>query len=92
MALIWREFQGNIGLWEPQELGEKDEDERRAFISTHDLLTSESGPLLFHCISMESIQTKLGFLGGSVVKSPPASAGDMGLIPGLGRSHMRRSN
>ena len=28
----------------------------------------------------------LGFPGGSVVKNPPANAGDMGLIPGLGRS------
>ena len=28
----------------------------------------------------------LGFPGGSVVKNPPASAGDMGLIPGMGRS------
>ena len=27
-----------------------------------------------------------GFPGGSVVKSPPANAGDTGLIPGLGRS------
>ena len=27
-----------------------------------------------------------GFPGGSVVKNPPASAGDVGLIPGLGRS------
>ena len=25
-------------------------------------------------------------VGGSVVKNPPANAGDMGLIPGLGRS------
>ena len=28
----------------------------------------------------------LGFPGGSVVKNPPASAGDAGLIPGSGRS------
>ena len=31
----------------------------------------------------------MGFFGGSVVKNPPASAGDMidvGLIPGSGRS------
>ena len=28
-----------------------------------------------------------GFPGGSSVKNPPADAGDMGLIPGLGRSH-----
>ena len=26
-----------------------------------------------------------GFQGGSVVKNPPANAGDKGLIPGLGR-------
>ena len=26
-----------------------------------------------------------GFPGGSVVKNPPANAGDAGLIPGLGR-------
>ena len=26
------------------------------------------------------------FSGGSVVNNPPANAGDMGLIPGLGRS------
>ena len=28
----------------------------------------------------------LGFHGGSMVNNPPANAGDMGLIPGLGRS------
>ena len=28
----------------------------------------------------------MDFPGGSVVKNPPANAGDMGLIPGLGRS------
>ena len=33
-----------------------------------------------------------GFPGGSVVKNPPANAGDMGSSPGQGRSHMPRSN
>ena len=33
-----------------------------------------------------------GFPGGSVVKNLPANAGDTGLIPGLGRSHLLRSN
>ena len=28
----------------------------------------------------------MGFPGGSVVKNAPANAGDMGSIPGLGRS------
>ena len=30
--------------------------------------------------------------GGTVVKNLPAKAGDTGLIPGLGGSHMPRSN
>ena len=33
-----------------------------------------------------------GFPGGSVVKSLPCNAGDTCLIPGLGRSHVLRSN
>ena len=33
-----------------------------------------------------------GFPGGAVVENPPANAGDMGLSPGLGGSHMPRSN
>ena len=34
----------------------------------------------------------LGFLGGAVIKNLPANAGDMGLSPGPGRSHMPWSN
>ena len=34
----------------------------------------------------------LGFPGSSVVKNPPANAGDMGLIPGPERTHMPWSN
>ena len=33
-----------------------------------------------------------GFPGGAVVKNPPADAGDTGLSPGPGRSHVLRSN
>ena len=32
------------------------------------------------------------FPGGPVVKNPPCNAGDTGLIPGPGRSHMLQSN
>ena len=32
------------------------------------------------------------FPGGTVVKNPPANAGDMGLSPDQGRSHMLQSN
>ena len=35
---------------------------------------------------------KLGFPGGLVVENPPANAGVMGSTPGLGSSHMVRSN
>ena len=31
------------------------------------------------------------FPGGTVVKNPPANAGDTGSIPGPGRSHMGRA-
>ena len=33
-----------------------------------------------------------GFPGGAVVKNPPANAGDTGLSPGPGRSHMPQNN
>ena len=33
-----------------------------------------------------------GFPGGSVVKNPPAGAGDTGLIPDPGRCHMLYSS
>ena len=41
-------------------------------------------PLLFSIVSED-------FPGGAVVKNPPVSAGDIGLIPGSGRSHMLQS-
>ena len=36
--------------------------------------------------------TILGFPGGAVVENLPADAGDTGSSPGLGRSHMPRSD
>ena len=32
-----------------------------------------------------------GFPGGSVVKNPPANAGNTGSVPGAGKSHMLQS-
>ena len=40
----------------------------------------------------QAITTLQGFPGGAVVESLPANAGDTGSSPGLGRSHMPRSN
>ena len=42
-----------------------------------------------YCIKFTAVRD---FPGGTVVKNPPGNAGDMGLSPGPGRSHMLRSN
>ena len=42
-----------------------------------------------HFIILQIVHSNVGFPGGSVVKNPPANAGDIGdvsSIPGLGRS------
>ena len=41
---------------------------------------------------MQIKTTMRGFPGGAVVENPPANTRDMGSSPGLGRSHMLRSN
>ena len=38
------------------------------------------------------VTEKSGFPGGAVVENLPANAGDTGSSPGLGGSHMLRSN
>ena len=38
------------------------------------------------CFTFGSTTNMLDFPSGSVLKNPPANAGDAGLIPGLGRS------
>ena len=43
----------------------------------------------FNFILYKNVQ---GFPGGTVVENLPANAGDTGSSPGLGRSHMPRSN
>ena len=44
------------------------------------------------CCHSNLKKKRRGFPGGSVVQNLPANAGDMSLIPGLGRSHMPQSN
>ena len=41
---------------------------------------------------MDTKTRPMGFPGGAVVENLPATAGDMGSSPGLGRSHMPRSS
>ena len=48
---------------------------------------------LWKLSSSENVKTELaGFPGGAVVENLLANAGNMGSSPGLGRSHMPRSN
>ena len=49
--------------------------------------------LPLHSVDQDSYkELTRGFPDGTVVKNPPANAGDTGSIPGPGRSHMPRSN
>ena len=45
-------------------------------------------PQAFFMLSPSTFKIFSDFPGGSVVKNLPANAGDIGSIPGLGRSHM----
>ena len=40
----------------------------------------------------ENIRKIQDFPGGAVIENPPANTGNMGSIPGLGRSHLLRNN
>ena len=60
---------------------------------------SLNSPIWLHCdsprgaLTSPDIKNKFErFPGGSVVKYPPANAGDMGLIPDTERSHVLWSN
>ena len=48
--------------------------------------------LLFHSLNDSIKNLAQGFPCGAVVESLPANAGDTGSSPGLGGSHMPRSN
>ena len=56
------------------------------------LLRSSASSLLLCYYKTWSRKSNLGFPVGAVVENLPANAGDMGSSPGLGRSHMPRSN
>ena len=59
------------------------------------LTTNQSEESLRAATLAQNVAVKnpsLGFPGGAVVENLPANAGDTGSSPGLGRSHMPRSN
>ena len=62
--------------------------ERKGVKRTH--FYHEADEVLLLPIASKMIEP--GFPGGAVVENLPANAGDTGSSPGLGRSHMPRSN
>ena len=57
--------------------------------------TCEPKAFSFQCMTKFTTKKKessLGFPDGSVIKNLPASAGDLGSIPDLGRFHMPQDN
>ena len=49
-------------------------------------------PHFFFFFKIKKKQQKEDLPGGPAVKNPPVNAGDTGMIPGPGRSHMPQSN
>ena len=62
------------------------------FLQTQMWETNYSSALTSTCDFVPNRNHRSGFPGGAVVENLPASAGDTGLSPGLGRSHMPRSD
>ena len=62
--------------------------------SRRELRRSQESLLPFKGASLQGERKTqvMGFPGGPEVKNLPAKAGDTGLIPGLGRSHIPRGN
>ena len=54
-------------------------------------MDKQQGPTVQHR-ELYSVSYDRDFPGGTVVKNPPANAGDTGSSSGLGRSHMPLSN
>ena len=73
-------------------------------VETHDGISQETDMKLIlqrrfstraanpHSVAEDAKRGTWGFPGGAVVENLPANAGDTGSSPGLGRSHMPRSN
>ena len=68
--------------------------ENRFWKSKHCKVAGNFFPLqldIFFSLSKNTLKV-WGFPGGAVVENLPANAGDTGSSPGLGRSHMPRSD
>ena len=74
----------------PYKLLPKLKSPRQVLLSTPTVVKRQGAISWVHLSRIKPVSRS--FPGGSVVKNPPANAGDTGPIPGLGRSHMPRGN
>ena len=74
-----------------QDLGKRMEKIQETFNKDLEKLKSKQ-TVMKNTISEIKNSQEGGFPGGAVVENLPANAGDTGSSPGLGRSHMPRSN
>ena len=92
----------NSALLNNQEITEGIKEEIKKYIETNDNENTTTQNLWdaakavlrgkFMAIQSHLKKQEKGFPGGTVVENLPANAGDTGLSPGLGRSHMPRSD
>ena len=91
-AVSWPQFycgvwEGTTGIWFVED---------RMLQTSYKALNScsrQRGTWLQTSIILQKLRHfDLGFLGGLVVKNPPADAGDLSSIPSPGRSHRQQSN
>ena len=77
-------------------MGNRKQEKDRVMVSTSNVYHISSGEqsstLIANAVFPLPSKGMEDFPGGAVVKNPPANAGDTGSSPGLGRSHMPRSN
>ena len=78
-------------IW-PKLISDERENSNRTITKKKMKKNYESSILLEKVKAHSILNVNRGFPGGAVVENPPANAGDTGSSPGLGGSHMPRSN
>ena len=87
-GLNWVSSKSDIGTLTPQPMWCIGQRPLRRLLRPNEVLKAIFDPVKLVPVK----KRKRGTPGGSVIKKFPASAGDMGSIPGPGRSHMLQSN
>ena len=85
---FWRQHSGHLGTSQPREVQSPAALHPPGYIPADRLLPANLFLLYWPSYSWKKKSLGNGFPGGSVIKNLPANEGDLGWIPGPGRSHM----